>query len=386
MLKSADLCVVLVLLLLAGCVENQAPVSGSGPPQELSPLTITSGDGSGGRENAVQFNIRPPEQRRQALEPGDASPALSVSRWMKGEPTELAPGDTVYVVEFWATWCGPCLMSMPHIAELQTKYGDKVRFIGVTDEEPELVAEFLKKPAQGGQQTWEQLLTYRIAVDDGGRMNSEWMQAAGQEGIPCAFIVGRKGQVEWVGHPLTIDKPLQQVVEGTWDIQKGKLEAEQRQAASEALASANFSRLLSIAEQMDQGDAEAASLRILALFQLKRPEEGNAAAAALLAQLQDNSQDLNALAWMLAVEVTRGDVDLQLALRAAERAVELDGGTNANSLDTLARVHFCLGNAAKAAEVQQRAISQADASQKSGFEVVLREYESAGSAGQRSGE
>ncbi|MFM7832806.1 MAG: redoxin family protein, partial [Planctomycetaceae bacterium] len=294
--------------------------------------------------------------------------------------------DTVYVVEFWATWCGPCLMSMPHIAELQTKYGDKVRFIGVTDEEPELVAEFLKKPAQGGQQTWEQLLTYRIAVDDGGRMNSEWMQAAGREGIPCAFIVGRKGQVEWVGHPLTIDKPLQQVVEGTWDIQKGKLEAEQRQAASEALASGNFSRLLSIAEQMDQGDAEAASLRILALFQLKRPEEGNAAAAALLAQLQDNSQDLNALAWMLAVEVTRGDVDLQLALRAAERAVELDGGTNANSLDTLARVHFCLGNAAKAAEVQRRAISQADASQKSGFEDVLREYESAGSAGQRSGE
>jgi hypothetical protein len=137
---------------------------------------------------------------------------------------------------------------------------------------------------------------------------------------------------------------------------------------------------------MDQGDAEAASLRILALFQLKRPEEGNAAAAALLAQLQDNSQALNALAWMLAVEVTRGDVDLQLALRAAERAVELDGGTNANSLDTLARVHFCLGNAAKAAEVQRRAISQADASQKSGFEDVLREYESAGSAGQRSGE
>jgi len=384
MSNSAGCCVLLVMLLLSGCGEQPVPVGGGGPPQELSPLTITSGDGSGERENAVQFNIRPPEQRRQALEAGDVSPALAISRWMKGEPTELTPGDTVYVVEFWATWCGPCLLSMPHLAELQTKYGDKVRFIGVTDEEPELVAAFLQKPAQGGSQTWEQLLTYRIAVDDGGRMNSTWMQAAGRDGIPCAFIVGRQGRVEWIGHPLRIDDPLQQVVAGTWDIEKGKREAEQQQAASEALASGNFSRLLSIVEQMDLGDTETASLRVLALFQLQRAAEGNAAAAALLEKLRDDAEGLNSLAWMLAAEVTRGDVDLQLALRAAERAVELDGGSNANTLDTLARVHFRMGNVVQATEVQRRAISQADASQKSGFEEVLREYESAGSVGKPS--
>jgi tetratricopeptide (TPR) repeat protein len=76
-------------------------------------------------------------------------------------------------------------------------------------------------------------------------------------------------------------------------------------------------------------------------------------------------------------EVTEGNVDLQLARKAAERAVELDGGRDAHSLDTLARVHFRLGNVDRAQELQRRAVELADESWKSGFEKVLRDYEAA---------
>jgi thiol-disulfide isomerase/thioredoxin len=377
LLRRVGVCVAFSVLLLAGCEESSGPLVRSGPPQEMAPLTITEGDGSGESRSSLSVNFHVQQQRRHALEPGDAAPGLSIRRWMHGGAFELSAGDTVHVVEFWATWCGPCLMSMPHIAELQTRYGDKVKFVGVTEEEPELVSEFLQKPAQGGQQSWRQLLTYRIAVDDAGKTSSAWLQAAGQEGIPCAFIVGRGGKVEWIGHPMAIDRPLQQVVDGTWDIAKGKREAELRQAANEAISNGNFRRVLSVAEQMDPGDVEAASLKMLALFQLKRAAEGNAAVAELLQKLQNDAAGLHSLAWTLVSEVTEGNVDLQLARKAAERAVELDGGRDANSLDTLARVHFRLGNVDRAQELQRRAVELADESWKSGFEKVLRDYEAA---------
>lgn len=376
----ASVCVAISgLLLLAGCEKGAAPEVSSGPPQEIEPLTIIGDGGPAEGQNSLSVNFNALDQRRHALEPGDAAPGLSISRWMHGKAFELQAGDTVHVVEFWATWCGPCLMSMPHISELQTRYGDKVKFVGVTDEEPELVAGFLQKPAQGGQQTWGQLLTYAIALDDAGKMNSAWLQAAGQDGIPCAFIVGRQGKVEWIGHPLAIDKPLQQVVDGTWDIAKGKREAGLRQAANEAISNGNFARVLSVAEQMDSGDVDAASLKMLALFQLKRADEGNAVAAEVLQKLQDDADGLNSLAWTLVAEVPAENVDLQVARKAAERAVELDGGRDANSQDTLARVHFRLGDLDRAIELQRKAVELADESQKSGFEAVLREYESAAS-------
>jgi tetratricopeptide (TPR) repeat protein len=274
-------------------------------------------------------------------------------------------------------------MSMPHIAELQTKYGDKVQIVGVTDEEPQVVEEFLKKMAPGGQQTWEQLLTYRLALDANGGTNAAWMQAAGQQGIPCAFIVGRQGKVEWIGHPMTIDKPLQQVVDGTWDIQRGKRESVLRESVNEALTQGNFQRALNLADellQLDAAESGAQTIRIMALFALGRSDEANAAVAAVIEREQEDAAVLNQLAWLLATGIEKGDVDLQQALRAAERAVELDGGRDANSLDTLARVHFRLEQYEQAISRQRQAIEQAPEGQREAYESVLKEYEAKSAA------
>ena len=43
------------------------------------------------------------------------------------------------------------------------------------------------------------------------------MEAAAQNGIPTSFIVGKTGLVEWIGHPMNLDKPLEQIVADKWD-------------------------------------------------------------------------------------------------------------------------------------------------------------------------
>ncbi len=67
---------------------------------------------------------------------GDPAPPLRVSVFHKGEPITSFGKGQVYVIDFWATWCGPCKESIPHLTELQKKYGNKVRIVGVSVWEP----------------------------------------------------------------------------------------------------------------------------------------------------------------------------------------------------------------------------------------------------------
>jgi thiol-disulfide isomerase/thioredoxin len=68
-----------------------------------------------------------PEQRKE-LDPmqGKAPPALQTTTWVNGEPVTLHElKGKVVMLDFWATWCGPCLAAIPHTNELAAKYKDK---------------------------------------------------------------------------------------------------------------------------------------------------------------------------------------------------------------------------------------------------------------------
>ncbi|MBT8486590.1 MAG: redoxin domain-containing protein, partial [Phycisphaerae bacterium] len=88
---------------------------------------------------------------------GDKAPPIDITHWVKGIEVENRKAktitsfekDKVYVLEFWATWCGPCIYNMPHLSKLQEKYKDyDVTIIGVSDEVLPTVVSFLFKTSR----------------------------------------------------------------------------------------------------------------------------------------------------------------------------------------------------------------------------------------------
>ena len=159
---------------------------------------------------------------------GDLAPAIEVETFLKGKPiAAFAPG-TVHVIEFWATWCGPCKASIPHLTDLQNRHR-AVPIIGVAVGWTDLdeVRAFVHER--------DEAISYRIAVDrapaEGTRrtwMRAAWCDAAYEQGVPTAFIVDGENRIAWIGHPMEIDEPLAAVVEGRWDL-PAMAEAHRRQ-------------------------------------------------------------------------------------------------------------------------------------------------------------
>ena len=148
---------------------------------------------------------------------GSAAPPIDIEHWLTDkEPITEFEAGKVYVIEFWATWCGPCVASMPHLRQLQDRHGEKVTVISVSDEVPATIEEFLDR--KQGETTYRDITSsYWLATDPDGSVKQDYMRAADQHGIPTAFLVGKSGEIEWIGHPMRIDDPVSQVVDGTWD-------------------------------------------------------------------------------------------------------------------------------------------------------------------------
>jgi thiol-disulfide isomerase/thioredoxin len=154
-----------------------------------------------------------PPKPEPTLKVGDPAPKIQATKWLQGDPvTEFATGK-VYVVEFWATWCGPCIVMMPHMADLQNEFKSSgVTFIGYSAKDAnnpaEKVAAFVEK--RGPK------LGYTFAYADDRKTYEAWMKASGQNGIPCSFVVGKDGKVAYIGHPMYLDVVLPKVVAGSW--------------------------------------------------------------------------------------------------------------------------------------------------------------------------
>lgn len=152
--------------------------------------------------------------------PGDPAPPIHAATWLRGEPiAEYADGH-VYVVDLWATWCGPCLSGMPLLRKYQDRYAGKVTIIAMN------VWEMAPKRVPGYVTAHADSMPLFVAVDsippgkeaNEGLTTVAFMGAGTEVSIPRTLLIDGFGRIAWIGTPAGLEKPLAQVLAGTWDL------------------------------------------------------------------------------------------------------------------------------------------------------------------------
>ncbi|MGW5960974.1 TlpA family protein disulfide reductase [Methylorubrum thiocyanatum] len=155
---------------------------------------------------------------RTELLVGDPTPAFPPAEFLKGVPFAAFEPGHVYVVECWATWCGPCRQTIPHLTQMQKDHPD-VRFVGIAVWEWDIEAVRAFVADQGDAMGYAVALDVPDSAGSGGWMADRWLTPAYQFGIPAAFIVDRQGRIAWIGHPAVMHEVLPSVADGSFDLQ-----------------------------------------------------------------------------------------------------------------------------------------------------------------------
>jgi thiol-disulfide isomerase/thioredoxin len=128
--------------------------------------------------------------KAEAPKTGQAPPPVGAGAWLnwtgKEPPTLDSLKGKVVVVEFWATWCAPCVAGIPHLNELHDRHAkDGLVILSLTDQSKGPIETFVA----------ERGMRYTVGA------KSDTADAYGVTGIPHAFVVGRDGLLAWHGHP-----------------------------------------------------------------------------------------------------------------------------------------------------------------------------------------
>lgn len=315
----------------------------------------------------------------QGLNIGDKAPDLNVTKWVKGKPQKLGNGN-ITVVEFWATWCGPCKMSIPHLTELAHKYKGKVNFVGVSIWENKPEDYSTKVPAF--VKDFGDKMDYNVATEGPNTfMANNWMKAAGENGIPSAFLINKDGKIAWIGHPMSgLDEAIGDLLAGKSDISKARSErakakaeemdqekeqAKMMEKVKPTITALRAKKYQDAANEADKLMSDEALKPLACQYKLIAMTQGKLAGLDTFITSLGNEEfakdpnTLNSIIWTVV------ENDLGLSTEAYKATVGLGekmmamSPKDAMNMDTFALALWRAGDKAKALETQRKAIELA---------------------------
>jgi len=325
---------------------------------------------------------------------GDQAPKIQVSKWVQGEAVTDFKTNNTYLLEFWATWSGPCRDSVPRLNEIHKKFKDKgLIVIGVNTWERDTakIEPFIKELGSN--------MTYRVAVDlipenekaCDGKMAETWMATSGEDTIPTAYFVNKEGKIAWIGHSIELEeKTITQLVDGTFDVKRASEERRKVQSAEQEL----LTLVGDLDAYMGSNDWNKASVTVDEIEKRLKPNEkanlafirleiaigrgdskiANKLAMELGNQNKESALIQNNLAWRMATDDHLKERDLEGAAKLAHRANDLSGGKSSVILNTFARIKFMQGEKDKAIELESKAVELSTERVKAGYQKALESY------------
>ena len=135
---------------------------------------------------------------RAELKVGEQAPEINARVWINTEAITLANSTKkIVVLEFWSTFCKPCVTLIPQLNQIHAKYKDKgVILLGLTNEPPGLIKSFVS----------DNKIDFCIGA---GSLSAKEYEV---KSLPQAFVVAPGGKIVWQGSP---EKDFENAIEAT---------------------------------------------------------------------------------------------------------------------------------------------------------------------------
>ncbi|MBN2616620.1 MAG: TlpA family protein disulfide reductase [Bacteroidales bacterium] len=137
---------------------------------------------------------------QSTIKVGERAPEIHITNWIKNVPADQELNNKYIVLEFWATWCGPCIAAVPHMNKLQQEFHPKdLYYLSMTDESAAQIERTLKRIHFSSIVVTDTTTQTQINFGDGVK---------GLEAFPLTVLINKNGIIEWIGEPQKLDAKM----------------------------------------------------------------------------------------------------------------------------------------------------------------------------------